>query len=52
MISQTINHKSLAESRLATQYRDSLKLIAYIKALLYEADSLESVLRDLLEKRF
>jgi hypothetical protein len=29
-----------------------LKLIAYIKALLYEADSLESVLRDLLEKRW
>jgi len=50
--STTIDHKSLAESRLATQYRDSLKLIAYIKALLYEADSLESVLRDLLEKRW
>ena len=52
MSSTTIDHKSLAESRLATQYRDSLKLIAYIKALLYEADSLESVLRDLLEKRW
>ena len=52
MSSTTIDHKSLAESRLATQYRDSLKLIAYIKALLYEADTLESVLRDLLEKRW
>jgi len=50
--STTIDHKSLAESRLATQYRDSLKLIAYIKALLHEADTLESVLRDLLEKRW
>jgi len=50
--STTIDHKSLAESRLATQYRDSLKLIAYIKALLYEADTLESVLRDLLENRW
>jgi len=52
LTSTTIDHKSLAESRLATQYRDSLKLIAYIKALLYEADTLESVLRDLLEKRW
>ena len=52
MSSTTIDHKSLAESRLATQYRDSLKLIAYIKALLYEADTLESVLRDLLENRW
>ena len=52
MISQTINHKTLAESRLATQYRDSIKLIGYIKALLYEADTLESVFKDLLEKRW
>jgi len=52
LTSTTIDHKSLAESRLATQYRDSLKLIAYIKALLYEADTLESVLRDLLENRW
>ena len=52
MTSTTIDHKSLAESRLATQYRDSLKLIAYIKALLHEADTLESVFRDLLENRW
>jgi len=52
LTSTTIDHKSLAESRLATQYRDSLKLIAYIKALLHEANTLESVLRDLLEKRW
>jgi len=52
LTSTTIDHKSLAESRLATQYRDSLKLIAYIKALLHEADTLESVFRDLLENRW
>jgi len=52
MISQSINHKDLAESRLATQYRDSIKLIAYIKSLLYEADTLEQVFKDLLEKRW
>jgi len=50
--STTIDHKSLAESRLATQYSYSLKLIAYIKALLHEADTLESVFRDLLENRW
>lgn len=52
MISETINHKDLAVSRLATQYRDSVKLIAYIKSLLYEADTLEQVFKDLLEKRW
>lgn len=52
MISETINHKELAESRLATQYRDSVKLIGYIKALLHEADTLEQVFKDLIEKRW
>jgi len=48
----TINHKDLAESRLATQFRESTNLINYIKALLVEADTLESVFADLLEKRW
>lgn len=52
MISTPIDHETLAVSRLATQYRDSVKLIAYIRALLYEADTLEQVFRDLLEKRW
>ena len=47
-----INHKELAQSRLATQFRESLNLIAYIKVLLLEADNLESVFCDLLEKRW
>lgn len=52
MISKPIDHKALAVSRVATQYRDSVKLIAYIRALLYEADTLEQVFRDLLERRW
>lgn len=47
-----INHKELAESRLATQFRDSTNLIAYIKALLVEANTLEQVFQDLLDKRW
>ncbi len=47
-----INHKELAESRLATEYKESTKLIAYIKALLVEADTLEQVFQDLLTKRW
>lgn len=52
MIPNPINHKELAISRLATQYRDSVKLIAYIQSLLYEADTIEQVFKDLLEKRW
>lgn len=52
MISEPIDHKELAVSRLATQYRESVRLIAYIKSLLYEADTLERVFKDLLEKRW
>lgn len=47
-----INHKELAVSRLATQYKESINLINYIKALLTEADTLEEVFQDLLEKRW
>jgi len=48
----TIDHKELATSRLATQFKDSLNLISYIKALLLEADNLEQVFQDLLDKRW
>lgn len=47
-----IDHKELAVSRLATQFRESTNLIAYIKALLIETDTLEQVFCDLLEKRW
>lgn len=50
--SVTINHKKLAESRLATQFKESVNLINYIKALLLEADNLEQVFRSLLEDRW
>lgn len=47
-----IDHKELAISRLATQFRESTNLISYIRALLVEADNLEQVFCDLLEKRW
>lgn len=47
-----INHKELAESRLATQFRESLNLINYIRTLLIEADTLEQVLHGILDKRW
>jgi hypothetical protein len=46
-----INHKQLAESRLATQFRESTNLISYIKSLLVEADTLEQVFQDIVYKR-
>lgn len=49
---ETIDHKALAESRLANQFKKSVNLIAYIKALLSEADTLEQVFQDLLNKRW
>ena len=51
-MSEIIDHKELAISRLATQFRDSTNLIAYIRALLLEADTLEEVFRDLLTSRW
>ena len=51
-MASTIDHISLAESRISTEYKRSLKLISYIKALLLEANSLESVFQDLLNKRW
>lgn len=49
---EKINHKELAISRLATQFRESTNLIRYIGALLIEANTLEQVFCDLLEKRW
>lgn len=51
-MSTAIDHKALAISRLATQYKESANLTGYIKALLYEADNIEQVLRSLLEDRW
>jgi hypothetical protein len=48
----SIDHKSLAISRLATQFKESTNLINYIRALLLEANNLEEVFLDLLEKRW
>ena len=47
-----IDHKQLAVSRLATQYRESTNLINYIKSLLVEANNLEEVFHSLLEDRW
>ena len=51
-MSESINHKELAISRLATQYRDSSNLIGYIESLLYEPNTLEEVFRSLLTERW
>jgi len=49
---EPIDHIKLAESRLATQYKESVNLIAYIKKLLYESDTLEQVFADIISKRY
>jgi len=46
-----IDHKVLAESRLATQFRESTNFINYIKTLLLEANTLEQVFQDILTER-
>lgn len=51
-MAESIDHEELAISRLATQFRESTNLIAYIRALLTEADNLEQVFQDLLTKRW
>lgn len=48
----SIDHEELAISRLATQFRESTNLISYIRTLLLEANTLEEVFCDLLEKRW
>lgn len=47
-----IDHKQLAISRLATQFRESTNLISYIRTLLLEADTLENVFHQLLNERW
>lgn len=47
-----IDHLELAESRIATQFRESENFINYIGALLVEADTLEEVFFEILTERF
>ncbi len=47
-----IDHKELAISRLATQFKESTNLINYIRSLLVEANTLESVFNSLIEDRW
>lgn len=47
-----INHANLAESRLATQFREATNLINYIRSLVREDDDLEQVFQDLLNERY
>lgn len=51
MAIEKINHEELAISRLATQFKEAVNLIAYLKALVSESDVLEQVFCDLIEKR-
>lgn len=44
--------RALAISRLATEFREAENLISYIRALLVEANTLEQVYCDILEKRW
>tara|TARA_R110000744_G_scaffold20470_1_gene53725 strand:- start:741 stop:1442 length:702 start_codon:yes stop_codon:yes gene_type:complete len=47
-----IDHKTLAISRLATQFRESTNLISYIRTLLLETNTLEGVFHSLLNERW
>lgn len=49
---ELIDHRALAESRLVTQFRESPNLIAYIKTLLIEADTLEQLINDVMTDRW
>ncbi len=46
-----INHSDLAESKLATQFKEAINLINFIRTLLSGADELEQVFYDLLLNR-
>lgn len=48
----SIDHQQLGLSRLATQFRESVNLIAYLTTLLREANDLEQVYQDLLNNRW
>ena len=50
-MTNVINHRELALSRLATQFRESVNLIGYIYALIKESDALETVLNQILNER-
>jgi hypothetical protein len=45
MSSVTIDHQALGSSRVATQYMESQKLLAYLRALLNSSAELEAVLQ-------
>lgn len=47
-MSTQIDHLVVAEDRLATQFKEADVFISYIKALLYEANSIEQVMQDIL----
>lgn len=49
MTAPTINHGDLARSRIATQYTESTRFIAYIRALMTQSDEIESLLYRLAE---
>lgn len=51
-MTNTIDHKAKAVERLATEFKKSVKLIAYIKALLEEADTLEQVFKSIIDDRW
>jgi len=47
-----IDHADLAESRLVTQFKEAVNLIAFIRAMLKGSDDLEAVYTDLLNERW
>lgn len=47
----TIEHANKAIERLATQFKESTNLIAYIRTLLAESDTLESVIQSIITER-
>ena len=51
MSSDTIDHLSVAQGRLITEYRESVNLINNIRTLLLEANTLEEVYCSLIEDR-
>ena len=48
----SIDHKQIAISRLATQFKESTNLISYIKTLLIEANTLEDIFNSILNDRW
>lgn len=50
MSSVAIDHQIIGRSRVATQYTESLKFLAYIRALLESSDEIEEVLQKVAEQ--